>query len=713
MSNNKKLDKSKMNYSEYYRKLQEQRVQENALLKANRVKNDVKALYYSRGNEPYLNSLYKMSGDTKNPQQMTRDQIYKKRLDMYLDLSQQRKKFNNAVYQDLQNETYLGALQTSSNNVDNIVLKIAEASPINATQNRLKLIDNLKTIGLTADQAQDLTDQMNEVEEYVLYTFWSEFMTKIVSVLQSNAPTLEILRRFVIKFIEDKVSTMDEESRGSLLASFGSGGSVRSGISSLSSISSRNSGSGSSVWSVGSSISLLPSSSEEDSSDSGNIGQVVPFNRGAVAPYYDDSTSSAETLFTPPARKNIGRPSSASDNSMYRSMYPTTSSSEGEESMQVAPYAGDKSALVDELFKGYNSMNEQISDTIESVKKGSKNVAVDADKQMYQRALKLVQRKYAGTDVKELRLIVGSKNLVAEDYAMLRKLDKEFNQSSTNYSRFQIKNLLKLLAFDQYKEFLKNGEVSSSDSDAQPKTSSKGSSGNAKKSQQPFVDPLSINSTDSEAQPKTPSKKVVINTALNTTSSAPASGFLTSDSDSKYRTPMSQTPNKPNKVVRVVSDELPTTSGKGLRKRYIVGRGVTLKHDVDLNKLQTNTLCVRYKNNSHGYKVKPIKISDECKKVILQLAMNEQLHEDLFYLLVPKEKRLVEHYVQQMRIPIHMSKDNLNDLSERFEVLKGQIQSGNNNPKIKTMLTEITNELYYFGYINKKLYDSIIEKYGK
>jgi hypothetical protein len=91
--------------------------------------------------------------------------------------------------------------------------------------------------------------------------------------------------------------------------------------------------------------------------------------------------------------------------------------------------------------------------------------------------------------------------------------------------------------------------------------------------------------------------------------------------------------------------------------------------------------------------------------------MNETLNTDIFDSLQPKEKRLIEHYVHQMKIPIHLDKQNLSDLGERFEVLKGQLQSGNNNPQLKKMLLEVTNELYYFGYINKKLYESILDKY--
>jgi hypothetical protein len=92
--------------------------------------------------------------------------------------------------------------------------------------------------------------------------------------------------------------------------------------------------------------------------------------------------------------------------------------------------------------------------------------------------------------------------------------------------------------------------------------------------------------------------------------------------------------------------------------------------------------------------------------------MNETFDEQIFDELSPKEKRLVEHYVTKMKIPIKLSKENLNDLSERFEVLKGQIRSGNTNPKLKAMLIDLTNELYYFDYINKSLYNSIISKYG-
>lgn len=704
-----KLDRTKMNQSDYYRKLQEERVNASVTLKGNRVKNDEKALYYSRGNEPYLNQLLKASGDSKNPLQMGRDKLYKDRLNMYLDLQQKHKSFNDAHYKDLQNETYLGAIKTSSNNLENIVLKIAETSPINAAQNRQKLIENLKMIRLTPAQAQELADSMNDVEVYVLYTFWSEFVTDIVSNLTKNAPTLTILKRFIVKFIDDKISEMDDSTRSSLL-------------STLSSMT----GSSNSIFS-GLTASLYDSSSSSESSSGSRLGAILPFGsdsesgasipKGRIAPeerrnmpydeeYYFSSSSSGdnrsaseksrETLLPTPAVVRKRPLLIENDVSQYRPFY-GTSTDESTAGTSTVIQKGTQ------LLKDYNDLDEQLQQEVQSEFQKPNNdderrleIArmVDsynsADKkriknQEYSQRLMEVRYRYVEnrTPMAVLKGIIANYNLEQSDYEALKYIDPNFTVPKKDHTSLKFPGLFRVIAYCEI--FIGNKATPSK--------------------QSPSKSPSKILKDSSEEEetilPKKPTR-TVRQVTLDDPVESGAESVKSSSSLKRLSDSESVSSNKSKKKV----------SGSGLRKKYVIGRGLSLKYDVDLKKLDQNTLCVRYKNNSHGYKVKPIRISDNCKKVILQLAMNEYLHEDLFDTLVPKEKRLVEHYVQQMKIPIKLSKENLNDLTERFEVLKGQIQSGNNNPKLKEMLMDITCELYYFGYINKKLYDSIVEIYG-
>lgn len=252
-------------------------------------------------------------------------------------------------------------------------------------------------------------------------------------------------------------------------------------------------------------------------------------------------------------------------------------------------------------------------------------------------------------------------NFTSEDYDELRKLDKNFSKTAYSYGRLKSENLKRLLAY----AYATKEDVGDDDR---------------------MID-------EEEELPQLPLVRTV-----------------TAEDDTVVDNTLAADDNQDNSPLPIDGYGLKKYKKYGIRR--VVGRGLNLKHDVDLKKLDKNVLCVRYKNNSNGYKVKPISISENTKKLIIGLAMSETFNEQIFDELLPKEKRIVEYYVYKMKIPVQLSKENLNDLSERFEVLKGELRSGNNNPKLKQMLIDLTNELYYFGYINKQLYTSIKNKYG-
>jgi hypothetical protein len=697
----KTFDQSKMNRSDYMQKLAQESLNKTLQTRNARVNNDEQRGYYSHGNnEPYVNAVLKENGDNKNPRQESRDQTYKKRLDMYLDLAQKKKLMNDAHYQDMQNELYLNALKTTQgNNLDNIILKIAEATPMREVEMKQKLVEKFKSISLSATQSQDICDIMNNVEIYILHTFWVDFLRDVVAKLQGTSPSINILIGMIKKFVEDKFSDLDDDTKTSLLNSNNSKG----GISNVSSIS----------FPSDKSISSISNSSNDSRFD-----------------LFSSSESENETLFSPDFK---GMPNGSliiNNPEYYRSFYGTSSDESKKLPKDIKQLKKGYENLDGKLNDALNAMQNETSGGEEQQQKvyplnSSRDELIDSmllrivtmRDMFYKPIFSEVYAKYnekSSFPVADLKRIIDDYNFADEDYDMLRKIDKGFNRTTYSHLKLQRKALCQLIAYGEAKKAFNKQysdviveDYNSSGSETETKNSQ--SSGKIAPEQYLLMPPSTAKKPQGEPLPKsnddpfsTPTPKYVSEQVkLQRSETTP---IYTTPSPSKYKTPTSF-PTR-GKLV-----------GVGLIKKpkYIIGKGlsqVSLKHDVELKKLNDNILAVRYKNNSHGYKVKPIKISQECKKLILSIASNEYFDEEIFETLSGKEKCIVEHYIAQCKIPIKMNKENLNNLTERFEVLKGQIQSGNNNPQLRQMLLDITELIYYFGYIKRPLYEQILEIYG-
>ncbi len=762
---NSKLDRTKMHYSEYYRKLQQEKASEAEAVRDARVRNDDKKGFYSRGYEPYVHALLKTNGDSRNPVLESREDIYKKRLNMYLDLSNKKKVLNDAHYQDKQNETYLGALKSKgSNNLDSLILKLAEESPANQAITRTKLIENFKMIQISATDAQQLVDVLSNSEVYVMYNYWEDFVNSVLRSL-SAAPTITLLARYMKKYIVDKLDDLDDSTRNSI---------------------------------VNAQPNAVPNAPPNAVAPNAPLNVVPPPPPPPPRNAQPPPPPPRNVPPPPPPRTPVGSNNSTNSN-MYGNIYsdhsyiepvlnPMQRSQQAINDLKTTfskksgsqPTSANETDMSD--ITGDESYNSFAKESDEE-----NNVRSANYKQLLENYIEDAKGMPASVVTDKARKVIMSEN----DYRMLETLDSSFDRKQNRA------NALRILAYADLTKGSDNLYPTSGDDD---NVINDAEAREADEIRPFYFDNLRL--LESETNKMNASQlKAAIN-ALNPPKDIFGSLKIVDNSVSKSKAqswtnaklpvlvkvyaltytynihkdrkpqqpppppPRKQPPPPPPRLVRTVTldDDVPpvvarkqpapkkqqpettqdllrgamkairvqiaddddeasdaSSFGMGLRKfrkgnnnnhiRLVIGKGATLKHDVDLKKLEKDTLCVRYKNNSNGYKVKPVKISPECKTVIMGIAMNETLNSDIFDSLQPREKRLIEHYVHQMKIPIHLDKKNLSELGERFEVLKGQLQSGNNSPTIKKMLLEVTNELYYFGYINKKLYESIMDKY--
>ena len=167
-------------------------------------------------------------------------------------------------------------------------------------------------------------------------------------------------------------------------------------------------------------------------------------------------------------------------------------------------------------------------------------------------------------------------------------------------------------------------------------------------------------------------------------------------------------------------------TGSGLRRRLIRGRGSPERVDSDsedeeekmdkkmmylnghkfainLEKLRRNVLHVYYVSSRASIPaLKREAISTDVRDVLLDI-LSDKYNSKLFYKLKPDEQRLVSTFVRVMRIPgINMDEFD-KQYQARFEILQGEINSGNDN---KAVIME------YKQYIVRGMNEGLIPKHA-
>jgi hypothetical protein len=170
-------------------------------------------------------------------------------------------------------------------------------------------------------------------------------------------------------------------------------------------------------------------------------------------------------------------------------------------------------------------------------------------------------------------------------------------------------------------------------------------------------------------------------------------------------------------------NETNTKTGSGLRRRRITGRGSPERTDsegdsevedkevlsgkkmflnnhkfaINLEKLRRNILHVFYVSSRASIpSLKREHISSDTRDVLLDI-LGDKYSDKLFNKLQPDEQRLISTFVRIMKFPIDM-KEFDESYEKNYQVLMGQVNSGQNNPKVKAEL-----KLYILRGISENL----------
>jgi hypothetical protein len=153
--------------------------------------------------------------------------------------------------------------------------------------------------------------------------------------------------------------------------------------------------------------------------------------------------------------------------------------------------------------------------------------------------------------------------------------------------------------------------------------------------------------------------------------------------------------------------------GKGLRRR-IEGRGVEKlsrnpdkvelnngKFIIDMERLRRNLLSVTYSScRATIPSLKKENVSNDVKNVITDIVQG-QYNANLFNKMNPDDQRIVSTFVRTLKIPDIDMKEFDEAYQLNYEILLGQINSGQNNPVVKKQLKQ---------YILRAITENIIPK---
>ena len=107
-----------------------------------------------------------------------------------------------------------------------------------------------------------------------------------------------------------------------------------------------------------------------------------------------------------------------------------------------------------------------------------------------------------------------------------------------------------------------------------------------------------------------------------------------------------------------------------------------------MDKLNKNILCVKYTScRAMVPSLKPEKISDDVKSVILDI-LDKKYNSKLFDKLLTDDQRIISTFVRTLKIP-DINMDTFDKKYQReYEILLGEVNSGNSNEKVKIQLKQ-------------------------
>ena len=141
----------------------------------------------------------------------------------------------------------------------------------------------------------------------------------------------------------------------------------------------------------------------------------------------------------------------------------------------------------------------------------------------------------------------------------------------------------------------------------------------------------------------------------------------------------------PATVVENTLPKLPKKKGTGLLKP--TEKQISKKYFIDTNKLNNNVLEVRYNKNRHLTGIKTQVVGNGIKSILNNIIDNEKMDEKEYHELTENEKHLIRTILNMLE-KSHLIKNKDEEFNEKFQILLGSYNAGNNSEILKNQLRQ-------------------------
>ena len=158
----------------------------------------------------------------------------------------------------------------------------------------------------------------------------------------------------------------------------------------------------------------------------------------------------------------------------------------------------------------------------------------------------------------------------------------------------------------------------------------------------------------------------------------------------------------PNIGLTPQDDDDPRFHGFGLkRRRKSLVYTEFGRHKIHVPHLKRNELVIRFPSGAMHPRIPRIKISDGVRDLFLNAVQTGKISPRMAHALNEKEKRLIHRIcsISSVDSPLVFAEDE--DELKRFDILRGELQAGNNNPEIIKEIKRLLLKFMMEGRLNK------------
>lgn len=138
------------------------------------------------------------------------------------------------------------------------------------------------------------------------------------------------------------------------------------------------------------------------------------------------------------------------------------------------------------------------------------------------------------------------------------------------------------------------------------------------------------------------------------------------------------------------------------------------KYIINTKFLHNNILLLKYKSYGPA-KIKRQTISDDMMNILIYLLETGTIDYEALRELSESENNLFKDIMiktglfQTLKYKYASTREQIGDVIEQYEILKGEIEAGNDNPDIPKQIKKVLKKLRNYGKIDEEEYQEIVE----